>query len=156
MAQIYYMNEMKIRPVRNSDWDELMRMSRALFPSQTPEEDEAEMREIIARPDSEVFVIERADGALLAGFVEVGTRSVVDGCSSSPVGYIEAWYVDPDIRRFGLGRELLKRAEQWALEQGYTEMGSDALLENDVSHAAHKRCGYIEVDRVITYRKSLR
>jgi len=147
---------MKIRPVRDSDWNELMRMSRALFPTQTWEEDEAEMRDIIARADSEVFVIERAGTDGLAGFVEVGTRSVVDGCSSSPVGYIEAWYVDPDIRRTGLGRALLQRAEQWALAQGYSEMGSDALLENDVSHAAHKRCGYTEVDRVITYRKSLR
>jgi aminoglycoside 6'-N-acetyltransferase I len=147
---------MKIRPVRDSDLNELMRMSRALFPSQAWEEDEAEMRDIIARADSEVFVIERAGGDALAGFVEVGTRSVVDGCSSSPVGYIEAWYVDPDIRRTGLGRALLQRAEQWALAQGYSEMGSDALLENDVSHAAHKRCGYTEVDRVITYRKSLR
>jgi aminoglycoside 6'-N-acetyltransferase I len=147
---------MNIRPVRDSDLSELLRMSRALFSSQTTEEDEAELRDMMHRADARVFVIERPDGESLAGFVDVGTRSVVDGCSSSPVGYVEAWYVDPDIRRTGLGRALLQHAEQWAREQGYTEMGSDALLENDVSHAAHKRCGYTEVDRVITYRKSLR
>ncbi len=147
---------MNIRRARESDWNELMRMSRALFPGQTLEEDEREMRDLIARADAAVFVIERASDNSLAGFVEVGSRSVVDGCLSSPVGYIEAWYVDPDIRRTGLGRALLQRAEQWAVEQGYTEMGSDALLENEVSHAAHKRCGYTEVDRVITYRKTLR
>jgi aminoglycoside 6'-N-acetyltransferase I len=130
-------------------------MNQALFPGQSLEEDEDEMRAIIAKSDAEVFVIERADGKSLAGFVEVGTRSVVDGCLSSPVGYIEAWYVDPDIRQSGFGRALLDRAEKWAIAQGYTEMGSDALIDNDVSHAAHKKCGYIEVDRVITYRKSL-
>ncbi len=31
----------------------------------------------------------------------------------------------------------------------------DALLDNDVSHRAHAKAGYIEVDRVITYRKPL-
>jgi len=34
-------------------------------------------------------------------------------------------------------------------------MASDALLDNEVSHQAHKRSGYEEVDRVITYRKTL-
>ena len=147
---------MLIRPYKDSDWDEWFRMNQALFPAQSLEEDEDEMRSIIARTDAEVFVVERPDGISLAGFVEVGTRSVVDGCLSSPVGYIEAWYVDHDIRKTGFGRKLLQRAENWALEQGYSEMGSDALLENHVSHEAHKRCGYIEVDKVITYRKSLK
>jgi aminoglycoside 6'-N-acetyltransferase I len=147
---------MLIRPYKESDWDEWFRMNQALFPTQSLEEDEAEMRAILAASDSEVFVIERPDGKTLAGFVEVGTRSVVDGCLSSPVGYIEAWYVDPDIRRTGYGRALLDRAEKWAIAQGYSEMGSDALIDNDVSHAAHRKCGYIEVDRVITYRKTLK
>ena len=147
---------MLIRPYKDSDWDEWLRMNQALFPGFSVEEDGDEMRSTIARTDAEVFVIERPDGKTLAGFVEVGTRSVVDGCLSSPVGYIEAWYVDPDMRKTGYGRRLLDRAEKWALAQGYTEMGSDALLENDVSHAAHRKCGYIEVDKVINYRKSLR
>ena len=64
--------------------------------------------------------------------------------------------LDPDVRRTGLGRSLLCAAEDWARSMGYTEMASDALIDNDVSHAAHKRSGYEEVDRVVTYRKSLR
>ena len=40
------------------------------------------------------------------------------GCQSSPVGYIEAWYVDPDVRRQGYGHALLAAAEGWAVEQG--------------------------------------
>jgi hypothetical protein len=34
-------------------------------------------------------------------------------------------------------------------------MGSDALLDNDASHAAHGRCGYQEVERLVMFRKSL-
>ena len=102
----------------------------------------------------EVFVAEREDGSV-AGFVEVGSRPYADGCETSPVAYIEAWYVDPDVRRSGYGRDLLKAAENWARSRGYHEMASDALLDNEISHAAHYSAGYEEVDRVVQFRKGL-
>lgn len=128
-------------------------MSQALFPD-ADDDLEAEMRTTLARSDAAIFIAERPDGSA-CGFVEVGARSIVDGCLSSPVGYIEAWYVDPDVRRAGYGRALIGAAEEWALQQGYTEMGSDALIDNDVSVEAHQRIGYTIVDRVVTMRKSL-
>ena len=129
-------------------------MNRALFPGITLEEDEAEMRQTLEREDAVVLVLERDDGTM-AGYVEAGERSIVDGCSSSPVGYIEAWYVDPDVRRTGQGAALIRAAEEWARGRGYTEMGSDALLDNEVSHRAHQHLGFTEVDRVVNYRKDL-
>ena len=145
---------MRIRPYRESDWDEWLRMSRALFPGLVAE-DEAEMRATLARPDAAVFVIDRETGGSLGGYVEVGERSVADGCPTGAVGYIEAWYVDPDLRRSGQGRALIEAAEGWARDRGYREMASDALIDNTVSHLAHRRIGFEEVDRVVTYRKSL-
>lgn len=129
-------------------------MSEALFPGPPAEEHLADMRAWRARPDAEVFVLERPNG-LLAGYVEVGARSHADGCATSPVGYVEAWYVDPDARRAGHGRGLLTAAEEWARKRGYSEMASDALIDNDVSHHAHERAGYEVVDRVVNFRKSL-
>jgi aminoglycoside 6'-N-acetyltransferase I len=129
-------------------------MSKALFPTDNDEEHTIDMAAFLARHDAAVFIAVRPDDSV-CGFVEVGARSIADGCSTSPVGYIEAWYVDPDVRRAGYGRALLEAAEAWAVEQGYREMASDALLDNDVSHEAHRRSGYVEVDRVITYRKPL-
>ena len=129
-------------------------MSVALFPDEPAEGLAASMREFRARSDAEVFIAERADGSV-AGFVEAGSRPYADGCETSPVGYVEAWFVDPDVRRSGYGRALLAAAEDWARLRGYREMASDALLDNDVSHAAHLRAGYEEVDRVVQYRKSL-
>ena len=89
---------MKIRKYRPSDWAEWLRMNKALFPVEWTQDNLAEMQATLAKPDAAVFVLERPDGKSLAGYVEAGTRSVVDGCSTSPVGYIEAWYVDPDVR----------------------------------------------------------
>ena len=145
---------MNIRPYKESDWDEWLRMSRALFP-ELLDADLADMRATLARPDAEVFVIDRGTGGPLGGYVEVGERSVADGCITGAVGYLEAWYVDPDLRRTGQGRALIKAAEDWARAQGYREMASDALIDNTVSHLAHRRIGFEEVDRVVTYRKSL-
>jgi aminoglycoside 6'-N-acetyltransferase I len=143
-----------VRRYREDDWGEWLRMSKALFTGTIDDDHTSDMTVFLARQDAQVFIAERPDGSI-CGYVEAGARSIADGCSTSPVGYIEAWYVDPDVRREGYGRALLEAAESWAVEQGYREMASDALLENDVSHEAHKRSGYVEVDRVITYRKPL-
>lgn len=129
-------------------------MSAALFPQYSADDLADGMREFRTRTDADVFVVERPAGGL-AGFVEVGARPYADGCDTSPVGYIEAWYVDPDVRRRGYGRALLAAAEEWARARGYREMASDAQLDNTTSHAAHHRAGYEEVDRVVQFRKSL-
>jgi len=129
-------------------------MTRLLAPQYSEDAVAAGMREHRARSDAEVFVAERDDGSI-GGYVEVGARSYADGCDTSPVGYIEAWYVDADLRRSGVGRALLTAAEDWARARGYREMASDAQLDNEVSHAAHRHSGYEEVDRVVQYRKVL-
>ncbi|MGH7624981.1 MAG: hypothetical protein ACREOJ_06670 [Gemmatimonadaceae bacterium] len=87
---------MKTRRYRDTDWLEWLRLSRALFPQHSDEDLATGMHELRARADAEVFVIEHPDGSL-AGFVEVGARPYADGCDTSPVGYLEARYVDPDV-----------------------------------------------------------
>lgn len=146
---------MKIRAYRDDDWSDWLRMSQALFPEESADGLAAGMREFRTRSDADVFVAEREDGSL-AGYVEVGARKYADYCETSPVGYIEAWYVDPDVRRSGYGRALLAAAEEWAVASGYSEMASDARLGNEISHTAHRRAGYEEVDRVVQFRKVLR
>lgn len=101
-----------------------------------------------------VLVAARSDGRL-GGFVEIGSRTYAEGCTSTPVAFLEGWYVDPDLRRQGLGRALVRAAEQWALEHGFTEIASDTELENDASLAAHLALGFEEVERQICFRKRL-
>ena len=123
-------------------------MRLALWPDEPSAGSDSEMRGWHEQPDARVFVALRQDRSL-CGFVEVGTRAYAEGCETSPVGYIEGWYVDPDVRRQGYGRALLEAAEEWARSVGYTEMGSDALLDNT------RRSGYEEVERLVVFRKSL-
>lgn len=136
-----------------ADWDEWRRLRRALWPDDAGAH-EVEMQQWLARADAVVFVAARAHGGL-AGFAEAGTRPYVDGCDSSPVAFLEGWYVDPDVRGRGLGRRLVEAVEAWARTRGLSELASDALLENTGSHRAHERTGFIEVERAVRYRKPL-
>lgn len=145
---------MRIRRIEQRDFPDWRRMSDALLPGESAEEYEPEMRALLSRDDAAVFVAERPDGSI-CGYVEAGTRAYADGCRTSPVGYIEAWYVDPDVRRRGYGRALLAAAETWARARALTEMASDALLGNSVSYDAHIRSGYSEVERVVQFRKDI-
>jgi aminoglycoside 6'-N-acetyltransferase I len=102
-----------------------------------------------------VLLAELLSGRVV-GFAEVDLRPFADGCRSSPVGYLEGWYVVPEYRRKGVGRALVRRAESWVQDRGCTEMGSDTELENAISQEAHRALGYREVNRLVHLRRTLR
>ncbi len=147
--------EAKIRPVDLEDKTEWLRMRASLWPA-SRDDHEPEIERLLSRATrtSIVLVAEREDGRL-GGFLEAATRPYAEGCSSSPVGYIEGWWVDEDLRRTGVGPLLVGAAEAWARSQGLTEMASDSELTNEQGQAAHRTLGYQEVERIVCFRKQL-
>ncbi len=73
----------------------------------------------------------------------------------APCAFVEGWWVDEDVRRAGIGRALIALVEDWARGRGFHELGSDADLDNTVSHQAHAALGFEERERVVCYRKRL-
>ena len=145
---------LETRLLAPADHDEWLRMRRALWPHHASEEKDADADAWLARSDAAVIVASRSTSGL-AGFVEVGARPYADGCATSPVGFLEGWYVDPDQRRRGVGTELVRAAERWSRACGYREFASDALLDNTGSQSAHRALGFEEVERSVKYRKDL-
>ena len=139
------------RPEDRADW---LHMRRALWEDCPNDEHEREIDEIVASKSEGVFFAERPVGGL-CGFLEAAIRSRADGCERHPVGYLEGWYVEPDVRRRGVGRALVEAAEAWARSMGCRQMASDAELWNTVSHQAHGALGYQETSRVVTFKKDL-
>jgi aminoglycoside 6'-N-acetyltransferase I len=133
---------MQIRPARPHDMPQVIDMMRAL----TSEEYDFG-KEI-------VFVAERAD-ARLAGFISLSLRPWAEGCDSTPVPYVEGWWVEADVRRTGVGRQLMSAAEEWCRAHGYVELGSDAEIENDVSVRAHLAFGFRPTVRIQFFRRRL-
>ena len=146
----------KIRQLRPNDAPEWFRMRQALWPKHTQSAFEKESVVMLENSQRQpVFVAERTTGGL-CGLIELSIRGKAVGCSTSNVGYIEGWYVDPNMRSKGVGRSLVKAAEEWAASMGCSEMASDTTSSYPVSPAAHKALGYEEVKTVYHYRKLLK
>ena len=128
----------------------------ALWPEDDAATHAAEIRDALAQPQGAVaFLAIDADGHA-RGFAEATLRrDYVNGTESSPVGFLEGWYVAPEARGSGAGRALVAAVEQWTREQGCSELASDALLDNEPSHSAHHACGFEETERVVYFRKRL-
>lgn len=148
------MSKIFIRRVLAEDKSEWLRMRLALWSDNTAEEALAEMDEFLSDPSAPVFVAVRENGKL-GGFLEGGLRKYAEGCDTSPVGYIEGWFVDEDLRGQGVGGALVQAMEAWAHEQGFTEIASDTWLDNETSIRAHLALGYEESERLVHFRKSL-
>ena len=145
---------LEIRRATQDDKAEWLRMRLLLWPDVEAPELLVEMERILEDQASPVFVLQR-EGSSLGGFLEASIRKYADGCVTAPVGYIEGWFVDEDLRGQGWGHQLVRAAEDWARSQGLKEMGSDTWLDNDVSIRAHLAMGYEEVERLIHFAKTL-
>lgn len=144
-----------IRRLSQGDIEAWHRLRRELWPHLTPEESRSEGARWLAREDAAVLLADSGSPGTTCGFAEVGERSVADGCETSPVAYLEGWYVEPGMRRLGIGGALLRAAERWARERGCREFASDAEIENELSQRAHIKYGFREVERAILYLKRL-
>lgn len=130
-------------------------MRRALW----PEGSEAEHREEIGRffagrlHDPLQVLLAVGTSGEAVGFAELSIRPYAEDCVTDRVAYLEGWYVVPGARRQGVGRALVVAAEAWGKAQGCAEFASDALLDNEISAAAHRALGFSETVQIRCFRK---
>jgi len=128
----------------------------ALWPDGSTSEHRRDLAELVDEPQAIVGFMARDLRGTLVGFAEAALRiDYVNGCETSPVAFLEGLYVVKEARRQGIGRGLVEAVEAWARLKGCTEMASDALLENTVSHAMHAALDFEETERVVFFRKVL-
>ena len=145
---------MTIREIVESDRLDWVRLRDALWPGSLSDHDDETRKYFAERSETPIVFVAEADGRLV-GFLELDFRKYAPGCRSSPVPFIEGWYVEPALQRQGIGRALVEAAEAHARTMGHHEIASDAELENADSLAAHRALGYDVVERVVCFRRSL-
>jgi aminoglycoside 6'-N-acetyltransferase I len=146
---------MKIRELDpERDTGEWLRLRQGLFDDSTEAEHRQEMAEILAEEVGCVLVAERPS-TRLAGYVYVGSRKYAEGCTASPVAYLEEWFVAADARRQGVGKALIGATEVWARQNGFNELASDTTIDNEISLASHLALGFTEVERQVNFIKKL-
>ncbi|WP_095095216.1 aminoglycoside 6'-N-acetyltransferase [Pseudomonas sp. Irchel 3A5] len=126
----------------------------ALWPDSATENDH-DSHTLLSSERYLVLTFTHKNGETL-GFAEASIRTdYVNGTHSSPVAFLEGLYVQPANRGQRIARQLVAGVEQWAVEMGCIELASDALVENQVSHAMHEALGFEETERVVYFLKGL-
>lgn len=145
--------DISIRRVTFEDKAEWFNMRKGIWPETPDFYMSFDMDDILAS-DKNVVLLAWAEGRPV-GMIEARLREYGEGCETSPVGYIEGWFVYPDFRGKGVAEMLARAAEDWAREKGCTEMASDTWLDNESSIRAHLKMGYFEVERLVHFVKRL-
>jgi aminoglycoside 6'-N-acetyltransferase I len=146
-----------IRPVEPADVPRWAELRAALWPEEDPDALAAEAAwyfgDTVPTLDAVLVAEEPTQGVV--GFAELSRRGYAEGCATSPVGFLEGWYVSPAFRRRGVGRALVAAAEAWARACGCREFASDTEVANTASAAAHRALGFEEVAVIRCFRKPL-
>jgi GNAT superfamily N-acetyltransferase len=85
-----------------------------------------DLENIIENRRARIFVAE--DGGSIVGFVEIYLHEdEIDPATISHVfGHLQSLMVIPDRRNQGIGKRLVHAAEEWAVEQGASEVRLDS------------------------------
>ena len=142
-----------IRRATSQDKAHWLQMRQGIWPEASDEYLDFDMDELLASRQNIIFLA--FIGLEPAGLIEASIRDFGEGCDTSPVGYVEAWFVRSEYRRSGVSKRLLQAAEDWARSKGCVEMASDTWLDNDDAIRAHKRHGYMEAERLVHFVKPL-
>lgn len=144
----------RVRAAAAADRAQWARLRERLWPDQRLDDLAAELDDWFEDPRLAAFVAE--DGEGVCGFAEASLRSdYVNGTQTSPVAFLEGWYVAPSRRGQGVGRALIAAVEAWGRGRGCRELASDALLDHLDSQRAHEACGFEETERVVYFRRVL-
>ena len=143
-----------VREAEEKDLAAIAQMAVIMWDSHTVEEMIGEFGDIVNSEKAQVFLKYLQD--IPVGFAQCGLRhDYVEGTGSSPVGYLEGFFVKEEYRKQGYAKELLAACEEWAKKQGCTEFASDCELSNAESFAFHMSMGFEEANRIICFTKKL-
>ena len=141
---------MQIRQAEQSDLGEWAKLREALWSECTAEALLDEARSILASADQVCFLL-MDPSAGPVGFVEAAVHAGAEG----PYGHVEGWYVLPEFRNRGHGRELIGRVEQWCLHRAIHRLTSDTTPAYPASPAAHAGSGFRKLQEFTIFIKEI-
>jgi len=97
---------------------------------------------------SNIYVAKEDDFYL--GYIEL--KGWVDYFTKKKQGYISAIAITEDCEGEGVGKLLLKKAEEWAKQKGYSELVLQVFSENEKAINLYKQNGY-ESDCIVMVKE---
>ena len=133
---------------------QLSALVKIIWPEHTLEELTGIIMRYMSSENSAVFA-EIVNGEYVGAALCCLRHDYVEGCETSPVGYLEGVSIREEYRHRGIARKLVSECEQWAREKGCTEFASDCELTNTASLNFHLGIGFQEENRIICFKKIL-
>jgi len=145
------MNDTTIRAVRRTDALEIARLAAELGYPTPPEEMGRRVATVLENPNHHI-VVAGYDTGRLRGWVHIEHRvSLESGDRAELMGLV----VDATDRRGGLGRSLVRIAEEWASARGLFTMTVRSNIAREASHPFYEVLGYSRSKTQHVYTKAL-
>ena len=141
---------MKIKKLQHDDVEGWVMLRRALWPEALPDSLLADADRVLNSPDEICFLLMHPSRGAV-GFIE----GAVHYGPETPYVHIEGWYVAPEFRRQGYGRELLDRLENWCLHRTISHLTSDTDPHYPLSPRAHMASGFRVLTQLTIFVKEL-
>jgi hypothetical protein len=130
---------MDIRPFRDADRDAVIALWRAAFPNEPARNDPGRDIERKQAVQPELFLVAAVEGAV------VGTAM---GGYDGHRGWVYLVAVDPHRRRQGIGRALMRAAEERLARLGCAKLNLQVRASNAEVVTFYRRLGYDVEERV--------
>ena len=144
--------EITLRPATEADAEAVAELSEQLGYPIAADAVRVRLAQFVTNADHVVVVAER--GGQVCGWVHAHVQQSIE--LAEPRGEVMGLVVSRDVRRAGLGRLLMQRAEQWARERGLDLMVLRSNVQRPESHAFYPAIGYEHFKTQAAYRKRLR
>ncbi len=149
----------KITPFTTNHLPAWLTMRAALFHDEDPKLLQEEVTQITKSNTlkSQPFqcLLAFDDNGLPIGFIELTIRSSAEECMTSPVLYIEGWFVDPAAQGTGVGKALMNAAFDWGRQHGCQEAASDTRPTNTSAKNAHQALGFQDAGIIQCLRRDI-
>jgi GNAT superfamily N-acetyltransferase len=140
-----------VRQAREQDYAEIARLAKQLGYPASDDTMRTRLCRLLSSLNDAVFVAESEAGGLsgwihgtLTQFLESDFRVEIAGL-----------VVDKEFHRRGVGRDLVKQVERWALEHGVTQSSVRCQTFRVEAHQFYESLGYSQTKTQIVFRKSL-
>jgi aminoglycoside 6'-N-acetyltransferase I len=141
---------MNVRKATYDDLDVWVRLRHDLWPDHALEALTSEARAMLGSENEVCFIA--TDGACQAlGFLEGAVHQGANG----PYGHVEGWYVKPEFRQQGYGKEFMGQFEQWCLHRSICMFTSDTESSYPLRPAAHSGGGFRQIHELKIFMKKL-
>lgn len=146
------MKDLFVRECTIADSEAICRLNReSLGYDYPPEKTREKLTALLSRETDKVFVAELCGEVV--GYIHAAGYDVLYAPHFKDIMGIA---VRGDMRRQGVGRTLLSRAEEWACESGAEGIRLVSGAERIGAHEFYRRCGYGGKKMQINFKKMFR